>query len=40
MELDIYFPAYALAFEYQGEQHYNDLYFMGKLWEQKEKDLS
>jgi hypothetical protein len=25
MELDVFVPAYALAFEYQGEQHYHEL---------------
>ena len=38
IELDIYFPKEKLAFEYQGEQHYYDIYAMGNLWIQKEKD--
>ncbi len=26
MELDIFYPSYALAFEYQGKQHYEDTF--------------
>jgi hypothetical protein len=29
MELDIYFPFLALAFEYQGSQHYNNVGLLG-----------
>jgi hypothetical protein len=38
MELDIYLPTEQLAFEYQGEQHYHDLYSTVYLWIQKEND--
>jgi len=31
MELDIYFPEHALAFEYQGEHHYQSIYRFGNL---------
>ena len=38
MELDVYLPQKLLAFEYQGQQHYFDVYSMGNLWIQKERD--
>ena len=38
MRLDIFLPKELLAFEYQGEQHYHDVYALGNLWIQKEKD--
>jgi hypothetical protein len=38
MELDIYLPKEQLAFEYQGHHHYHDIYVMGNLWQQKERD--
>lgn len=38
MELDIFLPQEQLAFEYQGEQHYQDLYFMGHGWQQRQRD--
>jgi hypothetical protein len=39
MQLDVYLPRERLAFEYQGEQHYYNIYPSGKLETQKEKDL-
>jgi hypothetical protein len=39
MELDIFLPNEQLAFEYQGEQHYHDIYnSMGLLWQRKRQD--
>jgi hypothetical protein len=38
IELDIYLPQESLAFEYQGEQHYYDIYAMGNRWNQRQKD--
>lgn len=38
MELDAYIPAHQLAFEYQGEQHYRDIYALGRQWSQRERD--
>ena len=38
MELDIFLPKEQLAFEYQGEQHFHDLYCMGSSWQQKQRD--
>jgi hypothetical protein len=38
MELDIYLPKELLALEYQGQQHYYDIYSMGNLWMQKKRD--
>ena len=33
--MDIFLPNEQLAFEYQGEHHYHDLYSMGSLWRQQ-----
>ena len=38
MELDIYLPQEKLAFEYQGEQHFYDCYFLGSKWSQQQRD--
>lgn len=38
IELDIYFPQEQLAFEYQGEQHYHDIYALGIKWNQRQLD--
>lgn len=38
MELDIYIPSLSLAIEYQGEQHFNDLKFWGKLEPTQNRD--
>jgi hypothetical protein len=35
MELDIFLPKEQLAFEYQGEYHFRDLYHMGTPWHQQ-----
>ena len=36
--LDVYLPNERLTFEYQGQQHYYDIYALRNLWIQKEKD--
>lgn len=38
VELDVYLPDENLAFEYQGQQHYSDIYALGHRWYQKQKD--
>ena len=38
IQLDIFFPSHGLAFEYQGEQHYYDIYALGPKWYQKLRD--
>ncbi len=37
-EFDIYMPKQRLVFEYQGEQHYYDVYAIGPKWYQKQRD--
>jgi hypothetical protein len=38
VELDIYLPQIKLAFEYQGEQHFYDIHFLGSKWSQQQRD--
>src|SRR5690348_14990287 len=38
IELDIYLQSKQLAFEYQGEQHYFDVYALGSKWYQTQRD--
>src|SRR5690348_8479348 len=38
LQLDIYLPNEKLAFEYQGEQHFNDIHAVGSKWIQQRKD--
>lgn len=38
LELDIFLPDQKLALEYQGEQHYYDVYSLGSKWNQKRRD--
>jgi hypothetical protein len=39
MQFDIYFPAHSLVIEYQGEQHYHDVYSLGPQWLYMERDI-
>ena len=39
MQLDIFIPSLALAFEYQGEQHYHHTYLYGSAKDQQKNDL-
>ncbi len=38
MELDVFLPKEKLALEYQGEQHFKDIYSMGVRQRRKEQD--
>ena len=38
MQLDVFVPKLSLGFEYQGEQHYFDVYQMGAQWRYVERD--
>lgn len=39
MQLDLFLPKENLAFEYQGEGHYHDIYAFGHSWKQKQQDV-
>ena len=39
IQLDIYLPLHSLAFEYQGEQHFYDIFTLGSEWNQKQRDI-
>jgi len=38
IQLDIYLPRHLLAFEYHGEQHFNNAYNFGPQWIYQERD--
>lgn len=38
IELDIYLPNERLAFEYQGEYHFHDIFNLGDLWLRQQRD--
>lgn len=40
MELDVFLSKENLALEYQGEQHYYDIYALGPQWQYKERDIA
>lgn len=37
IELDVYLSEEKIAFEYQGEQHFNDIYVLGSKWSQQQR---
>jgi hypothetical protein len=38
MQLDVFVPKYSIAFEYQGEHHFVDIYSLGVQWRNSERD--
>ena len=38
VELDVFLSKEKLALEYQGEQHFNDIYAIGPQWQYTERD--
>jgi hypothetical protein len=38
MQLDVFVPEYSLAFEYQGRQHYWDVFVLGSQWHYEQRD--
>jgi hypothetical protein len=41
MQLDIYIPSKSIAFEYQGIQHYEDVYYFGsslRMYEERDAE--
>jgi hypothetical protein len=39
MQLDVFLPRELLAFEYQGEQHFYDVFSMGSKWNYEQRDV-
>ena len=39
MQFDVFLPKPNMVLEYQGEQHYQDIYALGPLWQHRERDL-